>query len=148
MRVGERRGGRERENIVFRPFFSGARCFFFFFRHRRSSAGDGHCRRGAKSQKIYETNVCTELNETVNGGSDMLSGIATALQNVSATPAASKRSRSSDLIQRKTWKAATKREKLRHSMSEIVDAKRGLMTERPCLSALRAPTRTRTAHFQ
>ena len=70
------------------------------------------------------------LNETVNGRVDMLNGIATALQSVSAKPAASQPYRIS-------WRIST-------CQSCTWGGKRGLMKRR-CVSAMRAPTSSTAA---
>ena len=60
----------------------------------------------------------TEMNETVNGRTDVLGRINTALQKVSAKPLVSKPYRISDLIPR-NWEGSNDKGEVRHIMSEL-----------------------------
>ena len=65
-----------------------------------------------------------EMSETAHGRIDMLSSINTALQNVSAKPAASKPFRTIDVIPR-NWEGRNVKGTFRHFMSRTCECNRG-----------------------
>ena len=91
--------------------------------------------------------VRNELNETANGRLDMLNGIATALQRVTAN-AASRPYRISDLIPRHGGSSNDKGE-FRHFMTCTCGCKHGLKKQRQCWVSIEGSDKYNDSiHFQ
>ena len=70
------------------------------------------------SLSLSPISLFTDMNETVDGKIDVMSSINTSLQNESATPAASKPNRITDLIPR-NWEGSNDKGNFRHFLSDL-----------------------------